>query len=255
MKKIMAGLLALICLAGMTGASSAENAPVYQAVIANPDVADRLNIRTEPSVQAETLGRFYSGTPVTVLKETEGSDGEIWAYVQVGNPGWDSAVVRGYAMKKYLMEKNRNYGAPELFVTAEPAAGRTALRLQPQNKAETGAAVSDTVYVLGDIGDDWRYVMDQGRAAHGYVRTSQLKNKTVSIQDAYLTASDGGDRVTVYADKEMTDAIASLYSGAPVRVTDLNRAGWARVECCGTLYSRTDQSDEAAVTGYVKPKS
>ncbi len=253
MKKIMAGLLALICLAGMMGTSLAEDTPIYQAVIANPNVADRLNIRAAPSVQAESLGRFYSGTPVTVLKETKGSDGEAWAYVQVGNAAWESAVVRGYTMKKYLMEKNRNYGAPELFVTAEPVSGRITPRVRPGNDAEGGNPFSGTVYVLGDIGDDWRYVMDEGWSAHGFVRTGQLRNKAVEIQVAYIMAADGGERVTVYMDKEMTAAAASLYSGAPVRVTDFNRAGWARVECCGARYD-LNQGKPALIAGYAAQK-
>ena len=253
MKKIVACLLALICLAGAMEYTRAEAAVLYQAVIANPHVADRLNVRSEPDPQAESLGRFYSGTPVAVLWETEGSDGDAWAFVQVGNAAWESAVVRGYVMKKYLMEANRNYGAPELFVTAEPVSGSTALRRQPRIGAEdTGSTLSGAVYVLGDIGDDWRYVMDEGWAAHGYVRTNQLKNKTVEIWEAYLMSADGGDRVTLYADKDLKNAVASFYSGAPVRVTDFNRAGWVRVESYGARYD--SHQETPLVTGYAAQK-
>ena len=38
----------------------------YLAVVANPNLSDRLNLREKPDAGSKSLGRFYSGTPVYV---------------------------------------------------------------------------------------------------------------------------------------------------------------------------------------------
>ena len=39
------------------------------AVVSNPDARDRLHLRTHPKKGAQSLGKFYNGTPVRVLEE------------------------------------------------------------------------------------------------------------------------------------------------------------------------------------------
>lgn len=252
MKRMGAVLLAAVCLVSAMGGAWAEGFAPYGAVIANPQVADRLNVRQAPDAASASLGRFYSGTPVQVLRETRDKNGTVWAYIQVGDGAWeDAATVRGYVRKEYLMLKNRNYGAPQWFVSAEPANGHIAFRSAPQGGAPAVGALQNAVWVLGDVGDDWRYVMSREGEGHGYVRTQQLKNKTVEIPVAYLTPSDGAEGVALYADKDLERQAGFFYAGAPVRVVDFNRAGWARVQSYGTLCTRAE-AGEGFVEGYVK---
>ena len=83
MRRLISMLLAILCLAmAFCCPGVAEETPDegWAAVVANPRVTDRLNLRAAPSVTAQTLGRFYSGTPVTVLDgaAAKTSDGQ-WA--------------------------------------------------------------------------------------------------------------------------------------------------------------------------------
>ena len=63
------------------------------AVVSNPDARDRLHLRTHPKKGAQSLGKFYNGTPVRVLEEL----GE-WCHVCIGLDG----QLEGYMMTKYL---------------------------------------------------------------------------------------------------------------------------------------------------------
>lgn len=251
--KFLSALLALCCLLSCIPAQAEAFTP-YEAVIANPLVADRLNIREKPDAEAASLGRFYSGTPVYVMDETADQEGNVWAYVQVGYGEWDDpAVVRGYARREFLMRKNRNYGAPEKFVSAEPANGTVGLKTQPKAASPTTQILRDDVWVLGDVGDDWRYVMLKNAYGHGYVKTSQLKNRAIAVYGAFIAPSDGGEKAQVYADKELTKPVASVYAGAYAVITDFTRDGWAYIKCLGTMDAyRADES--SGICGYAAQK-
>ena len=252
--RIFSALLALCCLLTLIPSALAEEFTPYEAVIANPLVADRLNIREKPNADAASLGRFYSGTPVYVMDETTDKEGSVWAYVQVGHGEWDDpAVVRGYARKEFLMRKNRNYGAPEKFVSAEPANASLGLKTQPKASSPTTKILRGSVWVLGDVGDDWRYVMLKDAYGHGYVKTNQLKNRVIEVYGAFIAPSDDGEKAAVYADKELTRPVASVYSGAYAVITDFTREGWAYVKCLGAMDAyRADES--AGICGYMAQK-
>ena len=64
------------------------------AVVCNPDPNDRLHLRTKPSREADSLGKFWNGTPVRVLNERDG-----WCQVEIGTDG----RLTGWMMKKYLV--------------------------------------------------------------------------------------------------------------------------------------------------------
>lgn len=73
MKRLAAILLAALCalmpLSVLAG--------VY---INNPDPADRLHLRSYPSTQAPSLGKYYNGAPITALED----NGKGWVRVRVG---------------------------------------------------------------------------------------------------------------------------------------------------------------------------
>ena len=64
------------------------------AVVCNPDPNDRLHLRTKPSREANSLGKFWNGTPVRVLGERDG-----WCQVEIGTDG----RLTGWMLKKYLV--------------------------------------------------------------------------------------------------------------------------------------------------------
>ena len=63
------------------------------AVVNNPDSKDRLHLRTAPKKGADSLGKFYNGTPVQVIEEL----GD-WCHVRIGLDGH----LEGYMMTRYL---------------------------------------------------------------------------------------------------------------------------------------------------------
>ncbi len=77
MKRLIALLTVLLLLSPAALAGGGDNADNAQyAVVYNPNPADRLNLRTRPDTGSISLGKFYNGTPVSVMR-TEGE----WAYV------------------------------------------------------------------------------------------------------------------------------------------------------------------------------
>ena len=135
----------------------------YLAVVANPKLSDRLNLRETPDSKSKSLGRFYSGTPVYVIERTPvwDKEGREWAHVDMLANFEAGADLSGYMLKEYLMPMNANYEAPQLFHRAS-ASPQTNLLEEPRNGADVVALVGNgEIYVLGDIGDDWRLAANQ----------------------------------------------------------------------------------------------
>jgi len=96
MKRFALMLLALImiCTSALAGApTSGAISTGKWAVVNNPDPADRLNLRSAPSREAESLGKYFNGVLVEVLNKAD--DG--WTRVRVGH-------TEGYMMTKYLAD-------------------------------------------------------------------------------------------------------------------------------------------------------
>ena len=128
----------------------------YLAVVANPILSDRLNLREKPDAGSKSLGRFYSGTPVYVTSRETARDKEGREWLPVNLMGNFEAGVRleGYMLKEYLMPMNANFEAPQLFHRAS-VPSQTNLLYEPRNGAEiVTTAGGGELYLLGDIGDD-----------------------------------------------------------------------------------------------------
>lgn len=96
MKRFILILLALLMLfsAALAGAPASGSLSTGKwAVVNNPDPADRLNLRSEPSREAASLGKYFNGVMVQVLGRTESG----WAQVRVGS-------TEGYMMTEYLAD-------------------------------------------------------------------------------------------------------------------------------------------------------
>ena len=227
----------------------------YLAVVANPRLGDRLNLREKPDVNAKSLGRFYSGTPVYVIDRTPvwDKEGREWAHVDMLANFEAGADLSGYMLKEYLMPMNANYEAPQLFHRAS-ASPQTNLLEEPRNGADVVALVGNgEIYVLGDIGDDWRLAANQNGEV-GYIRTSRLRNSRIEVKQAYLFPADGGGYVPVYEDKEFKKVCAKVYPGASAKIVDYSKAkGWATVECYGVPYEmKNEWVWQADIIGYVR---
>ena len=141
----------------------------HYAQVANPNPADRLHLRERPDRKSPSLGKYYSGTPVTVLSE-EGD----WAEVMVGGR-------HGWMMKDYLDLGRRHDGA--LWLNTQPMpplSGREDGALKVYAEPQTGAytyhmnADWNTMKVIGIIGDRWYHVWFPATGEYGFVRQDDL---------------------------------------------------------------------------------
>ncbi len=69
-----------------------DNPNVSYYVVVNPNPQDRLNLRSEPSANSQSLGRYFNGTQVEVLWDCEV---EGWVHVRVDGQ-------EGYMMSQFL---------------------------------------------------------------------------------------------------------------------------------------------------------
>ena len=86
--------------------SALAGAPPEYRMVANPDPADRLNLRAAPSREADSLGKYFSGVLVEVIED----DGGDWLRVRIG-------TTEGYMMRRYLSNAVTAQVAPMTVMT------------------------------------------------------------------------------------------------------------------------------------------
>lgn len=134
------------------------------AVVCNPDPADRLHLRAKPDRGAKSLGKFYNGTPVQVLRQR----GD-WCEVTVGLDG----CLTGWMMRQYLV-----FG--EAMDEVKCAFPQVSLREEYEGRPlytsqeMTGEhALSGEYWVVGVVGDEL-YILLTANGGTGYAPQSWL---------------------------------------------------------------------------------
>jgi uncharacterized protein YgiM (DUF1202 family) len=134
------------------------------AVVNNPNPSDRLNLRVGPSSDADSLGRYYNGTAVTIIEYTS----ETWAKVRIsaGQGG-----IEGYAMRQYLSTDGSYIASaiPTYYVNTSRLVMRTSRSTSsaPMGSYKRGTAVE----ILG-YGETWHHVRVGGKI--GFMHASYL---------------------------------------------------------------------------------
>ena len=240
MKKLLAVLLTLIlvltaCAALAGGETFTPGMTLY---VNNPDPTDRLNLRTEPSRDALSIGKYYSGVRVELLDAPQNG----WAHVRI-------APYEGYMDMAYLTpglgEGEPTFSMPCLVV--ESAQGAV-LRSEPTPAAEAlyrfekGSFVYN---VLGVLQSGWIHVHhDAGE--NGFLPadalTPQLSfDKTETTvpagYSAYVNNPDPTDRLNLRAAPSANaDSLGKYYNGVEVLVLgDAGNGYWhVQVNCTKT---------------------
>ena len=134
------------------------------AVVRNPDPADRLHLRVQPDRSAESLGKFYNGTPLSVL----GQEGD-WTRVALGLDGPE-----GWMMTRYLAFGSEMDGVepvfPHLMYVLE-LEDRQPAYSAPREGAEKDLA--GAIFVVGVVEDEF-YILLTDLGDAGYVPQSWL---------------------------------------------------------------------------------
>lgn len=124
------------------------------AVVNNPNSIDRLNLRTKPSQNAPTLGKYYSGTTVEVLSSNQNG----WTKVRIH-------TLEGYMMTKYLAfgqdQFSVGYAMPSVKIENMNGTGLNLRQQQSSSSASLGLYKNgSTVCVLG-VSENWCHVQTE----------------------------------------------------------------------------------------------
>lgn len=162
--------------------------------------ADRVHLRVSPMADAESLGLFFTGTPVERIAMTD--DG--WTRVQIGSHA-------GYVRSEYLAataaQKFPAYVVDNRTSDWVNLRSGASFEANPVGRLENG----DAVRLMGETASGWSYVTAEGR--RGYVVTEFLSaaptggqadvrasSRVVGVTEAgdYILAVDAGSGQTVY---------------------------------------------------------
>lgn len=169
----------------MTLALLTVSAPVLAegtAVIDGHD-SDRVHLRKSASLQADSLGLYFTGTSVQCLTDPT----RDWVQVSIGEE-------TGWMMGRYLTTGDVSAAVqsrqPVGTVTLSQGSGKVNMRAEPSLQASIvrQCTPGENAVVLGETVDHWYYVRLNGQ--YGYIRSD------------YLTLSAPG------ASSDLTEALA-----------------------------------------------
>ncbi len=139
------------------------------AVVDNgSDPASKLNMRTGPSKDAGSIGKFLSGTRVQIVADA----GNGWSQVRIGG---GANAIDGYMMNDYLKESAAVNATQTRQVVSPYGTPSVVLRDRASNSYDAVAMlqVGETVTQIGTSGD-FCYVMTAGQAV-GCLLGSELR--------------------------------------------------------------------------------
>ena len=132
------------------------------ALVDNPDPKDRLHLRVNPSRDSKSLGKYYSGTPVIVLR-VQGD----WAEVTVIDTGWGQS---GWMMKKYLDFSDHLVIDPNIMPDWYFKTGAQLYAMPDKKAYHRTVSNSYDWKVIGIIGEDWLHVWNPWTGEAGFAR-------------------------------------------------------------------------------------
>ncbi len=165
--------IAIVLLAAVMIAPAAAWAEEARyAVVNNPVPADRLNLRAQPSRDAQSLGKYVNGVCVKVLED----QGE-WAHVQVGQ-------ARGYMMNAYLADAQQTAVTPMAIqmMVSNPFADAQGVLSSVGNDMQCMILVPNgTLVSVFGFTDEYAHVQYGG--VTGYMPLSTLANWNSSVRE------------------------------------------------------------------------
>lgn len=206
------------------------------AFVRNTAAGYRLNLRSSPSVGARSLGKYFTGTPVTLTGERMSG----YAYVRIGN-------TYGWMDERFLTTDPYSFYSelPQVMVSTTGSGGY--LREGPGSSYPSSARYPNgtAVTVLGIRDDEWYHVAVGGKI--GYMSVTVLNN-TFSWQYgmdsdspavsgglsgadavAYIHVSLGSTTYLKASDSASSRTVGYLYDGCPVNILSYTRTGWVYV--------------------------
>lgn len=224
MRRILAFTLCLFCFLCFGGASViAETEVTTYAFVNNPDPADRLNLRTEPRQNADSLGKYYNGVCVQVLEEDADSS---WVRVRIG-------MLEGYMMKQYLTSaagENVNSAMPTYISLSS---GWELYHTRNTNGAYSMHGLGEMVTLLG-FSTGWWHVQagnEIGFVPAGFASFEQLSGSYYDgFPIAVINNPNPNDRLNLrVAARQNSTSLGKYYNGCIVAVLKSGENGWSKV--------------------------
>lgn len=232
MKRVLALVLILICL----HSTAFAGAPLY---ISNPNPQDRLHLRTEPSKEAESLGKYYNGTPIERIGAFSHNG---WVQVRVGA---GTASLTGYMDSTYLSDDNPGSAMPQ-YASIKTLKGYESPSLASKATTIPGGRL---ISLMGLQNNWWHIQVHTGTSEGSYNRfvpaeaAELVPLNSTSTLPVYISNPDPSDRLHL-RQSPSTDAksLGKYYNGCVASLKGFTEDGeWIKVE----LYGRT---------GYLKRK-
>ena len=211
------------------------SAELGTAIVNNPNPQDRLNLRTKPSTEAISLGKYYTGTEVTLMS----SESNGWYKVKIGS-------LEGYMQSGYL-----TIAGSAQVVSAQPVVtisntGETGLNLrsaQSASSASYGLYSNGTQVTVLGISETWAHVQIDGQIGFmllsGLTPRLQFGSTEVISENvpgiAYVHNPNPQDRLNLRT-RPNGDApsLGKYYNGTSVTLLSSENNGWYKVKI-GTL--------------------
>lgn len=141
--------------------------------------SDRVHLRTKPSKEADSLGLYFSGTPVICT----GTLDREWVPVRVGTE-------QGYMMSAFLSDKLADiYPFDDMKTGIVHNNSWVNLRSGPstQRKILRQLQEGDQIIILGETNTHWYYVCCNGLA--GYVKAEYVEQAAQPLQHQQITTN------------------------------------------------------------------
>lgn len=230
--------------------------PVNSAYVCNPQDGSRLNLRTSPSSSSTSLGKYYTGTPLTLMGDSRNG----YTRVKIGD-------VSGWMDSRYITTIPYSFVSETPYVyVSNPGSGLN-LRIGPGTSYDKiGWYPHGTgITILGVRADEWCHVSVNGQT--GYMSSelmserfpwhfsSDAENLGSTVDSAATgTSAYVGVPVTsgLHLRRSATTASESLgvfYTGCPVTIISYTRTGWAYVKI-GDMHGYMDASSLSAAQPY-----
>lgn len=230
--------------------------PGTSAWILNWAEGYRLNLRKEPSYSAATLGKYYTGTPLTLTGQVQ--DG----YAQVLLAG----TTLGWVDVRFITTDATAF-VPELpmLTVKNPGSGAN-LRTEPSTNASRLGWYADgtVVTVLGVRADGWYHVtvgeetgfisegLLSGSFPYDYGMDSDHPDLTEASATLYINMRSASGQLNLRRSASTSaKSLGLFYTGTPLTVLSYTRTGWAYVRI-GQMegYLDADYLTETAPTRY-----
>lgn len=187
-------------------------------VVANPNPEDRLHLRVSPSTSSASLGKYYNGTHVEVLKTYASG----WAKVQIG-------ALSGYMDMQYLSAEDQASAMP----ASESEGQGTMLYALPDVQSSSQQLNAYTQLCIMGFQGAWCHVYVPSLDTTGFVHASLdtlMKENAVVLSYAWVNNPNSADRLNL-RQRPSTSApsLGKYYNGVQVDILELAKDGWVKV--------------------------